>query len=109
MKGTTLDYQTVFEQTAKQTLDVKKRSDKLMNYFLIGFFAGGMGLALFFDTWLIAFGVGGSLLVAYYSTKIALPDSNLYQYVLSVVLALFMAQYIYQTHGMFEMHFFAFI
>jgi two-component system sensor histidine kinase/response regulator len=109
MNASTINYQTDLEQTAKQKLDVKKRSDKLMNYFLIGFFAGGLGLAFFFDTWLIAFGVGGSLLVAYYSTKIALPNSDLYQYVLSVVLALFMAQYIYQMHGMFEMHFFAFI
>ena len=39
----------------------------------------------------------------------SLPGSNLYQYVLSIVLGVFMAQYIYQMHGMFEMHFFAFI
>jgi PAS domain-containing protein len=38
-----------------------------------------------------------------------LPESDLYQYVLSVVLGIFMAQYIYQMHGLFEMHFFAFI
>jgi signal transduction histidine kinase/CheY-like chemotaxis protein len=97
------------QQTAIRELNIKKRSDKLMNYFLTGFFIGGILLAFFYDTWLIAFGIGGSLLIAYYSAKIALPDSNLYQYVLSVALALFMAQYIYQTHGMFEMHFFAFI
>jgi signal transduction histidine kinase/DNA-binding response OmpR family regulator len=80
-----------------------------MNYFLISFFIGGLLLAFFYDTWLIALSVGALLLIAYYSAKIALPDSDLYQYVLSVVLALFMAQYIYQMHGMFEMHFFAFI
>jgi two-component system, sensor histidine kinase and response regulator len=90
-------------------LAVKKRSDKLMNYFLIGFFLTGLVIASFFDTWLIAFGVGGLSLVAYYTVKLALPDSDLYQYVLSVVLAIFMAQYIYQMHGLFEMHFFAFI
>jgi two-component system sensor histidine kinase/response regulator len=89
--------------------DLKKRSDKLMNYFLSGFFVGGILLAFFFDTWLIAFGVGGTLLIAYYSAKIVLPGSDMYQYVLSVVLAMFMAQYIYQMHGLFEMHFFAFI
>ncbi|MEO6977779.1 MAG: response regulator, partial [Mucilaginibacter sp.] len=46
---------------------------------------------------------------AYYSVKIALPDSSLYQYVLSTVIGVFMAQFIYQMHGLFEMHFFAFI
>lgn len=92
-----------------QKLSVKEKSDQLMNYFLISFFIGGVLLAFFYDTWLIAVSVGALLLIAYYSAKIILPDSNLYQYVLSVVLALFMAQYIYQMHGMFEMHFFAFI
>jgi PAS domain S-box-containing protein len=90
-------------------LGVKKRSDKLINYFLTCYFFVGLLFASFYDTWLIAFGVGGLSLLAYYSVKKALPDSNLYQYVLSVVLGIFMALYIYQMHGLFEMHFFAFI
>ncbi|MCS3796624.1 response regulator [Niastella sp. OAS944] len=103
------NYLSDFSETAIQKLSVKEKSDQLMNYFLISFFIGGILLAFFYDTWLIAVSVGGLSLIAYYSAKIILPDSNLYQYVLSVVLALFMAQYIYQMHGMFEMHFFAFI
>ncbi len=90
-------------------LEVKERSDRLMNYFLISYFLVGLVFAVFYDTWLIAFGVGGLSLLAYYSVKIALPDSSLYQYVLSAVLGIFMAQFIYQMHGLFEMHFFAFI
>jgi two-component system, sensor histidine kinase and response regulator len=88
---------------------VNKRSDKLINYFLICFFLTGLIFAMFYDTWLIGFGVGGLSLIAYYSCKIGLPDSNTYQYILSTILGVFMAQYIYQMHGMFEMHFFAFI
>lgn len=95
--------------TSVLRLEVKERSDKLMNYFLAAFFVGGLILAFFFDTWLIAIGVGGLSLVAYYSVKIFLKDSDLYQYVLSMVLSVFMAQYIYQMHGLFEMHFVAFI
>jgi signal transduction histidine kinase/CheY-like chemotaxis protein len=89
--------------------EVKKRSDTLMNYFLLSFFVIGLVLARYFDTWGIALGVGGLSVAAYYSIKWILPQSDLYQYVLSMVLALFMAQYIYQMHGLFEMHFFAFI
>jgi two-component system sensor histidine kinase/response regulator len=96
-------------QTTAFKLEVKRRSDRLMNYFLIGFFLVGLALAFFYDTWLIAFGAGGLSLLAYYSAKVALPDSSLYQYVLSVILGFFMAQFIYQMHGLFEMHFFAFI
>lgn len=95
--------------TAALRLEVKKRSDRLMNYFLIGFFLTGLLLAKFYDTWLVAFGIGSLSLLAYYSAKIALPHSDLYQYVLSIVLGIFMAQYIYQMHGLFEMHFIAFI
>jgi len=88
---------------------VQDRSDRLMNYFLPAHFLLGLALACYYDTWLIAIGVGGLSLIAYYSVKIALPDSSLYQYVLSAVLGVFMAQFIYQMHGLFEMHFFAFI
>jgi len=88
---------------------IKKKSDHLINYFLFSFFVVGLLLAFYYDTFQIAIGVGGLLLIAYYSTKIALPKSNLYQYVLSIVLGIFMAQFIYQMHGMFEMHFVAFI
>ncbi|BAV04635.1 Signal transduction histidine kinase [Filimonas lacunae] len=99
------------EQKHKDTFsqEVKKRSDRIINYFLISFFLIGLLLAFYFDTWAIAIGVGGLSLVAYYTTKRLLPQSDLYQYVLSTVLAIFMAQYIYQMHGLFEMHFFAFI
>ena len=101
---TDLQAQTTFFRN-----EVKRRSDKLMNYFLGGFFIIGLFLAHYFDTWTIAIGVGSLALLAYYSVKLALPNSDLYQYVLSVVLGLFMAQYIYQMHGLFEMHFIAFI
>lgn len=90
-------------------VNVKKRSDKLINYFLLFFFITGLLLANFYDTYGIAIGIGGTALIAYYSIKWAMPESNLYQYVLSVCLGIFMAQYIYQMHGLFEMHFFAFI
>lgn len=88
---------------------IKERSDRLMDIFLGAYFLMGIFLAHYYDTWLIAFGVGGILLVAYYSAKWALPRSSLYQYVLSTAVGLFMAQYIYQMHGLLEMHFLAFI
>ncbi|MEO5563870.1 MAG: ATP-binding protein [Chitinophagaceae bacterium] len=96
-------------QTAAFRLEVKKRSDKLINYFLVSYFLLGLILASFYDTWGVALGAGGICLLAYYSVKKALPGSNLYQYVLGVVFGIFMAQFIYQMHGLFEMHFFAFI
>ena len=87
------------------TKQIQQRSDREMNYFLAAFFTIGLCLSFFYNTWAIGIGVGGLSLLAYYSTKYFLPGSILYQYVLSAVLGIFMAQYIYQMHGMFEMHF----
>ena len=88
---------------------VKHKSDKLMNYFLVSFFLTGLLLALFYDTWLVAVGIGSLSLLAYYSTRLLLPRSNVYQYMVSAVFGIYMAQFIYQMHGLFEMHFIAFI
>lgn len=103
-------HNTTQQEHIDQFLDkIKVKSDKLINYFLAAYFCGGLILSFFYDTWEIAFSVGGLCLVAYYSAKTLLPSSSIYQYVLSAVLGVFMAQFIYQMHGMFEMHFVAFI
>jgi|GEM_PF-2524712 len=88
---------------------VKSKADRLMNNFLCIYMLAGLLLASYYDTWEVAVGVGGIALIAYYSARCFLPGSKLYQYVLSAVMGLFMAQFIYQMHGMFEMHFTAFI
>lgn len=91
------------------SLQKKENSDRLMNYFLGAYFLFGLFLSTYYDTWFIGIGVGSLSLIAYYSAKYALPNSTVYQYVLSAIAGVFMAQFIYQMHGMFEMHFFAFI
>jgi two-component system sensor histidine kinase/response regulator len=92
-----------------QKTAIKERSDRLMDYFLIGYAVIGLVLSAYYDTWVMALCITGLCLTAYYSVKYLLPKSNMYQYVLSGILGVFMAQFIYQMHGMFEMHFFAFI
>ena len=99
-------YQSINDAYLRQ---IKHKSDRLMNYFLVSFFISGLILALFYDTWLVAIGVGSLSLLAYYSVRFLLPLSNAYQYVVSAVFGIFMAQFIYQMHGLFEMHFIAFI
>lgn len=95
-----------FEELSEQ---VKNKSDKLINYFLLAYFLIGLLLSFYHDTRLIAIASGGFCLLAYYTCKIIFPRSDLYQYVLGAILGVFMAQFIYQMHGMFEMHFLAFI
>ncbi|MBL7856466.1 MAG: GAF domain-containing protein [Cyclobacteriaceae bacterium] len=89
--------------------EINESSDRIMKYTLFGYFAFGLFLATFYDTYFIAILSGGLCLAAYFVPKILLPQSALYRYVMAVVVGVFSAQYIYQMHGMFEMHFFFFV
>ncbi len=68
---------------------VNKRSDRLMDYFLVAYTVAALFFAIFYETWFMALSVSGILLLAYYSVKLALPKSDLYQYVMSAVLGFF--------------------
>jgi len=97
---------TELKQLAKETY---RKADKLTEPLLAVMFLFGIFISIFYDTWIIAIGVGGLNLLAYFSAKKLLPEHNLYQYIFSAISALFAAQYIYQMHGMAEMHFWVFI
>src|SRR4051812_7972122 len=97
------------KQIDKFLMESRKTSDRLINYFICSFFLIGLLFATWYDTWLVAIAVGSFCVLAYYCAKIFLPGSDTYQYVLAAVLGIFMAQFIFQMHGLFEIHFFAFI
>lgn len=109
MSATLEEYEHLHQVGTLTQQSIKQQGDRYMNYFLPGHFLIGLLLAPFYDTWFIALSVGSLSLFAYFATRYLLPLSFVPQYVLSVVLGIFMAQYIYQMHGLFEMHFFAFI
>ncbi len=88
---------------------IRDRSNNLIEIFLIGYFVFGLAISAYYDTWFIAIAVGGLLLATYFLSKKLFPNSTLNQYVASACVGIFMGQFIYQMHGMFEMHFFAFI
>ncbi|MBW3544546.1 MAG: GAF domain-containing protein [Bacteroidetes bacterium] len=88
---------------------ITQKSNAIVSVAMVLFFLNGLFLSFFYDTWLIGIGCGSLCLIAFYSSKFLLPKSSLHQYVASSVFAVFMAQFIYQMHGMFEMHFWAFV
>ncbi len=88
---------------------INEKSDRIMQIAMVLYFLNGIFLAFFYDTWLVGLGVGGLCLLAYFSAKFLLPESVLHQYVASAVFPVFMAQFIYQMHGLFEMHFWVFV
>ena len=97
------------EQKGENFKEINLRSDQLSTYVLIVYGLIGVVLSFVYNTQLVAFGVGGLSILAYFATKFALPKRTVHHYVFSAVLAIFTAQFIYQMHGMFEMHFFVFV
>jgi methyl-accepting chemotaxis protein len=89
--------------------DVNRKADRVTQIALACYFLFGLFLSFFYDTYMVALGVGGLNLAAFFLTKSLLPNSSFYRYVLGGVYAVFAAQFIYQMHGLFEMHFFVFV
>jgi methyl-accepting chemotaxis protein len=100
---------TVQENKSVIFKDINTSADQFIGYALVAYFIFGIALSFFYQTYLVGLGVGTLCMIAYFATKLILPESNLYQYVLGGVLAIFTAQFIYQMHGLFEMHFFVFV
>jgi methyl-accepting chemotaxis protein len=97
------------EQRERFFSEINRKSDVIMRRALVALFLFGLFLATFYDTYTIALLVGGLSLLTFFGAKILLPKHALYRYVASGLLAVFTAQFIYQMHGLFEMHFFVFI
>ncbi len=66
-------------------------------------------LSPIYNTFLFALPIIIISITCYYLAKYLLPQSNLYQYIGSGCLAVFTALLIYQSHGIMEMHFLAFV
>lgn len=88
---------------------IYKKSDKVIDVLMACYFLFGVFLAFFYDTWLVGLGVGFLSILLYYGTKFFFKGKVINQYAVSLVLGIFMAQFIYQMHGLFEMHFTAFV
>lgn len=89
--------------------EIYKRADRVTEITIGGYYLFGLFLAFFYDTWLVGLGVGTLSLILYFGIKVLLKGSYAHHYIGSLVLGIFMAQFIYQMHGLFEMHFTAFV
>jgi PAS domain S-box-containing protein len=88
---------------------VHKEADEMVRYFIYGFFFLGLGLSIFYSTYILAIVMGGISLGIYYAIKYFGQGTFWSRIVISLLLWNFALQFILQTHGMYEMHFFYFI
>lgn len=88
---------------------MNQKSDKIMLRFLLIYSFFGIGISFYYDTWIIGFSIAGLCIACWYIIKSLMPNADLHRYVASAFLGVFVGTFIYQMHGLFEMHFFAFI
>ncbi len=88
---------------------IYSQSAQVIEPLIFGYFVFGIFLSFFYDTYMVGVGVGLSCLALYFGTKLFFKEGRAHQYMASLVFGIFMAQFIYQMHGLFEMHFTAFI
>ncbi|ADR21598.1 hypothetical protein MATR_07710 [Marivirga tractuosa] len=89
--------------------EIYRKADRVTEFTIGGYYLFGLFLAFFYDTWLVGLGVGSLSLILYFGIKFLLKGRYAHHYIGSLVLGIFMAQFIYQMHGLFEMHFTAFV
>ena len=97
------------EEEAKVMVDLNKRSDQFIFRFLMIYSLFGIFISFYYDTWFIGLGTAGLAMLSWFILKALLPNANLHRYVASGFFGVFVGTFIYQMHGLFEMHFFAFI
>jgi len=82
--------------------------DRYAGYFVLFHFMVGLGLAPFYDTWLMALAIGGLSTAMFFASRAIAPRSLMTRVVAGISLQAFVALHIYQLHGLPEMHFFFF-
>ncbi|MCS7003807.1 MAG: SpoIIE family protein phosphatase [Cytophagales bacterium] len=105
-----METQLLTQQEIKNLFkEIYRKADKLIEKVLWAYVLFSLFWSIFYDTWLIGISVSTICMAFYYFSKYVLPNSTFYQYVSASIQAIFVALFIYQMHGLFEMHFFAFI
>lgn len=101
---------SVNKEKQKQIMqELNRRSDVFLFRFLLAYSVFGIFISFYYDTWLIGFSVAGLAMLAWFVLKALVPNGSWHRFAASGFLGVFVASFIYQMHGLFEMHFFAFI
>ncbi|MBR09395.1 MAG: hypothetical protein CMP48_17130 [Rickettsiales bacterium] len=97
------------QEEANVMADLNKRSDQFIFRFLMIYSVFGIFISFYYDTWLIGLSTAALSIGSWFVLKALLPNASLHRYVASGFFGVFVGTFIYQMHGLFEMHFFAFI
>jgi signal transduction histidine kinase/ActR/RegA family two-component response regulator len=102
------DYGVTDEDADELMRAIYLRGDRIIGRFLLVHGAIAVGLAFFYETWLITGIVSSCALTLFFANATLLPGSFITRVAAGVSLQTFVALHIYQMHGLAEMHFWFF-
>lgn len=97
------------EQVKPYHNKVHEEADKIVEYFMIGYFVLGILLSFFHSTWIVGVISGGAILGLFYVLKSRIQSTPSFRISVSFLMLCFVTQFLYQTHGTYEMYFFYFV
>ncbi len=97
------------EEVARVLKATYARGDRFMRVVVLAHMAVALALGYFYDTWLVTLTVGPAAVLMFFASARFLPRSFATRCVAGIALQIFLVLYIYQLHGLAEMHFFYFI
>jgi methyl-accepting chemotaxis protein len=103
------DNQISEEQLVPFYNKINHEADRKTTMFMVGFFLLGVMLSFFYDTYLLAFLMGGLSLIVFIITRFLAPDTLIVRMLASFLFWNFGVQYLLQMHGLYEMKFVFFI
>ncbi len=97
------------EQVEEAMRPIYLRGDRIMRWFTLIHLLLAFAIAPFYGTWMMAALVGIPAFAMFWGTSLLMPGSFLARCTAGLTLQIFTALYIYQFHGLAEMHFFFFV
>jgi PAS domain S-box-containing protein len=107
METTTLNTHKPIDKKS-YLIEVQAKVDKIIDRFVIVFFILGFCFAPIYSTWTFSLAIGSFTVLIYLLARFVITNKFISRMIISVVLAMFVLQYIGQVHGMAELHFFFF-
>lgn len=84
---------------------IYSQATEVSNRFLIGFFVFSLFLAAFYNTWLLALGLGGLSVLAYFMLLRIVDNTIWPRYGISLIYGNFVLLFVLQMRGLYEMYF----
>ena len=94
------------EELERQTIKGNYlKAEEVIQWLIYGSIAFSIFLAFWYDTWVISIGVSALNLIIYLVSRYMIRIWAVHRAIVGLILPIFAGLYLYQMHGLFEMHF----